>query len=344
VSNGGSDSGDGSCANPWGTITHAASMASAGSVIHVAAGTYDEQVVVSNSGTSNAPITFVCDTPRQCFVRGTNYSGSYGTAAILLIGSYINIENFDVTDGNGAGDEGIEGYGSPGVYQIVGNYVHDIPIPDCNSDGGTGIGPEAIGAGQGHSYVAGNWVTNIGSSSTCGRANGIYLSGTGSVAVNNVVENSWGAGFDVAHAANGAVVAFNTVDSIQRGNGVGGDGVFLGCDTSGCNSNVIVNNILTNNTNAGIESYEGDSGDPAGGDVFDHNLFYGDGATCSFPSGSTGISCTNSISANPMYVTPGSNFQLQAGSPAIGAASATDAPATDYNGTARTAPYNIGAY
>jgi hypothetical protein len=319
-------------------------MASAGSVIHVAAGTYDEQVIVSNSGTSGAPITIVCDTPLQCLVRGHGYSSSYGTAVFLLIGSYINIENFDVADGDGTGNDGIEGYGSPGYYTITGNYVHDIPIPSCNSDGGAGIGPEAIGAGQGHSYVAGNWVTNIGNATTCGRANGIYLSGTGSVAVNNVVQNSWGAGFDVAHAANGAVVAFNTVDGIKRGNNVGGDGVFLGCDTSGCDSNVIVNNILTNNANAGIESYEGDSGDPASNDVLDTNLFYGNGAICSFPSGSVGLACTNSISANPMYVTPGSNFQLQTGSPAIGKATATDAPATNYNGTPRTAPYNIGAY
>jgi hypothetical protein len=135
------------------------------------------------------------------------------------------------------------------------------------------------------------------------------------------------------------------VDTVKRGGGVGGDGVYLGCDTSACDSNTIVNNILSNNANAGIESYEqGSSSDPASSDVLDNNLFYNNGATCLFSEGSTGLSCTNVKTGNPMYTTAGSNFQLLAGSAAIGTATTSNAPATDYAGTALTVPNDIGAY
>ncbi len=341
VSNSGNDSNDGSSCHPLATLSAASSKVVAGNVVHVAAGTYNEQLLVHASGTAAAHIQFVCDSYRQCKIVGRGYNSGYGSSAVVFTGAYVDLMNFDIsTDASGAG--GFFGYGS-GYYQIVGNYVHDIPVPDCNGNGGGGIDPEATGSG-GHSYVALNAVSNIGNATTCGRANGIYLSGNGTTAVNNLVYNTWGSGFDVAHDAVNVIVAFNTVNGVKRGNNVGGDGVYLGCDSSACNSNIIVNNILSNNANAGIESYQGDSGDPASSDVFDNNLFYGNGAPCSFPGGSVGLSCTNSKSGNPMFTTAGSDFRLLTGSAAIGAASTRNAPSSDYAGKSRTAPSDIGAY
>ena len=342
VSNSGNNSNDGSACHPFATLSAASALATAGTVVHVAAGTYNEQLFVSASGTASAPIQFVCDTYRMCKIVGTGYNSSYGTAAVIFDGAYVDLMNFDIsTDSNGNG--GFYGYGS-GHYRIIGNYVHDIPVPSCNSDGGGGIDTEATGQGGG-SYVAQNIVTNIGNATSCGRANGIYFSGNGSVGVNNLVYNTWGSGFDVAHDAVNVVVAFNTVDTVKRGGGVGGDGVYMGCDTSACDSNTIVNNILSNNANAGIQSYEqGSSSDPASHDLIDNNLFYNNASTCVFSDGSTGIACTNNKTGNPMYTTAGSNFMILTGSAAIGAASTSNAPTTDYAGTARTAPNDIGAY
>jgi hypothetical protein len=342
VSPGGNDSNNGSQGQPWATVAHAAAVVTAGTV-NVSPGIYNGQVNVLNSGTSSAHIRFVCTSYQQCTLGGESYSSAFGKATVLLQGQYVDIAYFNITDSDGTGDGGIFGYGG-GTYNIIGNYVHDIPVPDCASNGGAGIDTEALGPNQGGSYIAGNWVQNIGGASGCGRASGLYLSGNGSQAVNNVVYNSWGAGISVAHDAVNTVAAFNTIDTIKRGADVGGDGIYLACDTSACDGNVVVNNILSNAQNDGLESYQGGSSDPATHNLYDNNMFFNNGANPCFFDLGTSIGCTNSVFGDPLYVNEGSNFNLQPGSPAIGSASSTDVPSTDYAGNSRTPPYDIGAF
>ena len=54
----GSDSNPGTQSDPWRTIQHAADRAQPGDVICVQPGTHEGRVVISNSGTSSAPIVF----------------------------------------------------------------------------------------------------------------------------------------------------------------------------------------------------------------------------------------------------------------------------------------------
>jgi uncharacterized protein (DUF2141 family) len=75
-----------------------------------------------------------------------------------------------------------------------------------------------------------------------------------------------------------------------------------------------------------------------GGITIDHNCFYNSGGN--WNSGS--VFGTNYIQANPLFVSPGTDFTLQSGSPCIGAASSIGAPTTDYAGNPWTGC--IGAY
>jgi len=101
---------------------------------------------------------------------------------------------------------------------------------------------------------------------------------------------------------------------------------------------VIRNNIIDSLTSG---TYAIDYADYANGGIsIDHNLFYD--SVGAFASGN--VFGTSSIVANPLLVSPTTNFALQPGSPAIGAGSASDAPIIDYISTIRTNPPCIGAY
>jgi len=94
---------------------------------------------------------------------------------------------------------------------------------------------------------------------------------------------------------------------------------------------IIRNNIFSNNDNdPQITIIEGEDAHF----TIDHNLFF-------TPNTAKG---TDSVQDDPHFVTPGSDFHLQAGSHAIGAGSLTDAPLTDYDGVSRGAAVDIGAF
>src|SRR4051812_11048214 len=61
VSASGSDSNSGTQSAPFRTITKAASVATPGTVVHVASGTYTGTFSTSASGTANAYITYLSD-------------------------------------------------------------------------------------------------------------------------------------------------------------------------------------------------------------------------------------------------------------------------------------------
>ncbi|HDM31880.1 MAG TPA: DUF1565 domain-containing protein, partial [bacterium] len=99
----GSDSNDGlSPDNAFLTIQKAASVAQAGDIVFVGAGTYQEKIEIQNSGTAQDPIAFVADT------EGT-YTGDKGEVIIsgkeygFLIDnkSYIKIYGFKIENTTG---------------------------------------------------------------------------------------------------------------------------------------------------------------------------------------------------------------------------------------------------
>ena len=76
-----------------------------------------------------------------------------------------------------------------------------------------------------------------------------------------------------------------------------------------------------------------------------NNLFYkvGGGGTTNFLSGD-GYMGTGYITSNPLLVSPGTDFHLQSGSPAINAGSTTYTTTYDFDGYLRDSQPDIGAY
>jgi len=97
------------------------------------------------------------------------------------------------------------------------------------------------------------------------------------------------------------------------------------------------NNIIVAN-GVGLEI------DFGSGPTWDHNLVFGNTQNYSGIADQTGMN--GNLSADPLFVNSGSNnFQLQQGSPAIGAGSAVDAPSVDFNGNPRPpGSIDIGAF
>lgn len=102
-------------------------------------------------------------------------------------------------------------------------------------------------------------------------------------------------------------------------------------------SEVVRNNIVVDN-GVGLEV------DFGSGPTWDHNLAFGNTTNYSGITDQTGAN--SNLSADPLFVnSAANNFQLQSGSPAIGAGSAVDAPSVDFNGNPRPAgSIDIGAY
>ena len=99
----------------------------------------------------------------------------------------------------------------------------------------------------------------------------------------------------------------------------------------------VANNIVYGNS-YGINE-EGNTGVH---NVYTNNLVYLNAH--SDYSLQNGLKPTNSISADPLFAKSSSDYHLKVGSPAVGAGTLTNAPATDLDGVARTGANDIGAY
>lgn len=123
VAPGGSDSASGSPSAPWATISHAADQVGPGDVVQVAPGTYPEQVYVTSSGTSAAPIRFeALGDPGDA-----EASDDVTVEAFRLLGDHIEVSGFRVrTIDCGDGDSyGIEARGTG--FLIEGNDIYEMP-------------------------------------------------------------------------------------------------------------------------------------------------------------------------------------------------------------------------
>ena len=90
-----SDSGPGSQANPFCTITRGAYRATLpGDTVHVLHGTYAETVFVEHSGTNGNPITFQADPG----VTVTGNPTGFGSAFAVSTQSYVVIDGFNITN------------------------------------------------------------------------------------------------------------------------------------------------------------------------------------------------------------------------------------------------------
>jgi hypothetical protein len=150
---------------------------------------------------------------------------------------------------------------------------------------------------------------------------------------NNISYMNGGSGIH-AYASAHVDIVFNTTYENNRTPTLN-EGQIFGNTAADVN---ILNNILYAAPNHTYYSTYNNSSNV----VYDYNLLYSATPKAGVKGGAPG---PHDIIANPLFTAPAS-FSLQAGSPAIGSASATDAPATDYAGNPRPTPgggYDRGA-
>lgn len=159
VSTSGKDTNSGSAAAPFKTFSKAASVLAAGDTLQVLAGTYNETLTLSKSGTAAAPITVIGNGA----ILNMQASKANG---ISITGSYIKVSNFEII---GAVDFGIL---VAGKYVVVeNNNVHDT--------------------------VTKNGVGTCGLSTSWGSAVKVKVGGENSIIRNNTVYNNCGEGIAV---------------------------------------------------------------------------------------------------------------------------------------------------
>jgi hypothetical protein len=157
----GSDSNPGTANAPWRTIQHAANALRPGQSANVAAGTYNERVTITSSGTAGTPIVLQAAAGVSAKMLGFNITGSYWT-----------VSGFDVSiQTNGSNGYGIYLSGGASYDTLQNNYIHEL----CHD--GIFLEPTVT-----HITVLSNRVWRPGSS-------GIYIDGTYNLIQGNEIWN-----------------------------------------------------------------------------------------------------------------------------------------------------------
>jgi hypothetical protein len=348
VSTTGSNSNNGTLASPFATLQHANSVVHPGDTVIVENGTYRGDTILTTSGTSGLPITYVAGNKWQAKLVGTGTGD--GSVVVGLTGGYIRVVNFDITgsDANGINLATGNTVGSTASYnQAIGNRVHDLTNIPCSSNSGSGI---STGGGSdylsvSHDDIIGNLVVNMqGAGGGCSGGpypTGIYIQTPYDLAANNIVINA-GYGLQTWHNANHDTIYGNTVINSPRGGFIIGTGDAPG--SAPAVGTLVENNISMGNLHGFIE--EG----PTYNNSYIDNLVW-DNGSC------TPSSCTTSptvvsgtISADPMFIDNNGqitgNYGLQSNSPARGTGIALPQLSTYFDGTARPqwGPTDIGAF
>jgi len=336
VSPTGSDYNPGTQAAPVKTITRADALASAGSTIHVAAGTYyvsapslgSAGIKTTKSGTATAHIRFVSDTKwgANIVVSGTGITWDSR-------GNYVDIEGFQIT---GSGRHGILAAGA--YLTFKNNFIHDLTVSGgCNGSGGAAI--DTYGP-VGNVVIDRNIVRNIGYRyiGACNTVQGIYIANANNVVTNNIVSGVAAVGIQQWHGATASTIVNNTTFhnkiGILLGQGDAGT-------TTGSANNYVANNIVYDNVTYGI--IEG--GLMGGNNRYANNLVARSGTSWKVKGTVSG-----SISSDPLFVSYAANgsgnYRVYSSSPAIDRGTSIKAPLIDFASVARPrgAAIDVGAY
>lgn len=377
----GSDSNSGTSAgSAWKTINHANSamtVPAAGVVVHVAAGTYPEDVSVNKSGTASGYIRYVCDTKwtitvgsSSCDVTGV----SFNTIWNLPGASYVEINGFEI-DGSGHDTGiGISGTSNTGV-RIIGNKIHDTArqgnktagaVIALNADAQTVTVP-------GNNLYMGNYIyhNNGGGSSTqnAGGANhGIYVEESGDIIENNLIMDQGGGWcIQLWHQSTNVVITNNTLLNCARGGIIVGSDLRTGVpdDHTTVNNNIVANSG-GNGGQYGIIEYGSSCTAVGPNNVYYNNLTWGNSRSdYSLCGGKTPVNpktvsscggsvsaCNSSVFVNYTGLSTG-DYHLKSGSSAINAGTNDNCatggispcvPTTDFSGTTRPTPPAIAAF
>lgn len=239
---------------------------SAGDILYIRGGTYNQTAYISKSGAVGAPLTIsgypgeVATLDGAYQLPGTS-SASWWSAMVLVEGSHTVIENFKIVRSNGMG------ISSSGISNQVRNVESSL-----NMDHGILI------TGQGHAIVSdcvtrSNCLSNINGSMSRGNWGGgigATAGGAYSIFSNNIVGDTWGEGLSISRSSNCVLVANTIYNSysanvyLQGSHGVAitanliyysSDNTFTNAEHIGielgneqanelCYSNTIVNNLV----------------------------------------------------------------------------------------------------
>ncbi len=334
----GSDSGSGTITSPWKTLTHGAAALKAGDILYVRGGTYDwgdnngSSLSIAN-GTATAPITIKA------------YPGETpvfdGTSSIIEF-TEIGNSSFIVLDGLT-----LQNYSGDAIE--IWNSAHDITIQNCVVQNiGTDINQDQglyVEANTANIIIRNNLIKNVASGAIQGwhgpNVNGLQI-------YNNVILNC-SIGIVLGDEGQNVQIYNNTIDNCQLGIDLGQAGQN---DPVGVVNLVMENNIISNSSVGGLRVGSFDSAQVRG----DYNCYYGNavdiiwagtnyslsGLKSAKPEAS--LNEQHSITANPSYVSASTgNYQLNSGSPAIGAGTPLTLFNTNITGAVR-ASWDIGAY
>ena len=335
VSPSGLDTNAGTRASPFKTITKAASVATAGDTVHVAPGTYAEDITITTSGTASSRIRFVSDTKWGAKIIPS--TAAHDDIVWKVNGDYVDIEGFDIS---ASGHQEIASlifiYGS--FDHVMNNHAHDMPVTSAHDCAPGGAILTQGDPGKQDTEIIGNFVHNIGSGA-CWFNHCIYTQMPGDVIANNLIYNCSAFGIHRYHTTSNSTVINNTIFKC------GAYGMVFGTDHPDVSDyNTVANNIIYNNSMGGIWEtlYNGTH------NLYTNNLVYNNngndwalGVTPNHP---------NTIAADPQFVNYNpfdtGDYHLKSTSPAIDKGTSSNAPATDLDGTARPqgAGYDIGAY
>lgn len=253
-------------------------------------------------------------------------NGTWGQGITANISDNTQIIGNSVYDNYG---EGIGSLMSSGV-TIAGNTLHDNFSMNIYGDNA----PDTL--------VDGNFIYSTGNTA-------FYINGHQAEGIGFARENT-----SIARTLDAETI-INNIDVGDR------DGFYYGNYErgGGLQNSLIANNTFVNDTNAALNI----EADAASGNRIENNIFYRASSGSLALGSAAGYSLdyndwfgalpgvfagSNDLLSDPMMVSPGSlspdAYRLQSGSPAIGAGATLSQSASDFSGTPRVVPYDIGAF
>jgi parallel beta-helix repeat protein len=352
-----SDTGPGTTAAPYCTITKGASRLAAGYALYIGNGTYAETIKPAGSGTAAAPISITAWPGRSPVITGSTYGAnisgrSYVTLSGLTFsgtvtdGIYVSGGDHITVTGNTVSGAGRPSSGNtaPGI-SIRGGASAVVSNNNSHHNNGTGI---LVSSGASGVTVSGN-NANFNADGWRRAANGINVAAAGNSVLRNITHDNEDSGIQFGGNNNLAAlnVTYNNGDhGIDSLNVTGGrlisNTVYRNC-TSGINvegtsgNYQVVNNIAVDN--AVYPAYKGISCARRAGNIgiwdsapsstkVDHNLVWltKPGKMYVFGSSYNSLAAmqaathqeAHGVQADPRFVSAaGWNLRLLAGSAAI---------------------------